>query len=204
MADMGRTHGCIVHVIRCWWRDMGESCYRHRGRFACARSACWCRATSNRPDLFRYGYHGSRIQPICATRWRLAVLVVAVCARLGAMVHFGRMGGAWTGNGSLESYSASSGYTGSSGGPSMTTERVSQWIDQHLWNIVSAFVIGLGAYVAGATKVVGNISDLQNRVTTLEAQAHDGARYDQCATRHIELIEAGVKARADCQLGGRE
>jgi hypothetical protein len=93
--------------------------------------------------------------------------------------------------------------------------RIEEWIGKHLWNIVTVIAIGSGAYFAAQTKtgmavdqlrldVAAVRDDLSKHDTEQDARLDAGEAFHRCATRHLDMLEHGIKAPPACDLGDKE
>ena len=80
--------------------------------------------------------------------------------------------------------------------------RLTTWLAQNLWAIMSAVIIGLVSYATGTERTSVKMADLEARVEKLEGRADGRDRYDACSTRYFDRIVSGGKGPPPCDLGG--
>lgn len=77
-------------------------------------------------------------------------------------------------------------------------------ISDHIGAIISAIVMGLLSYVIGTTRTGMTIEQMGRRLDGVEARQVESEAYHRCATRHIDMLEAGIKTPPGCDLGDKE
>lgn len=77
-------------------------------------------------------------------------------------------------------------------------------ISKHIGAIISAIVMGILSYVIGTTKTGMTIDQMGNRLDVAEKHIAEKSSFDQCVTRHIDHLEAGIKDPPPCTLGPSE
>lgn len=77
-----------------------------------------------------------------------------------------------------------------------------QWVENNLLTIILTGASLVLAYGIGTTKTTEALSSLTKRVEALERRVQSSADYHNCATRHLDRLENGIKGEAPCILGG--
>lgn len=82
--------------------------------------------------------------------------------------------------------------------------KLAQLLEQHLVAIISAIAMGALSYVIGTTKTGMTIQQMVERMDRFDKHIAEKSSFDQCVTRHIDHLEAGIKDPPSCTLGPSE
>lgn len=93
----------------------------------------------------------------------------------------------------------------------MTTGQTGTFLEKHLGTIIStvlaiagAIVTGALSYVIGTTKAGITMEQMGHRLDSAESRLDAGEAFHRCATRHLDMLEHGIKAPPACDLGDKE